>query len=234
MLSDFKIFRYPFMDAVAGKKFSTHGYNYMDIVTDGAINPAVNYPGGAFEEDLYIEFENEDKLLINQEVSNFLIRRYDRAKMWYQPYSQEHATVQGGFGNLYVILKKYKTTVFDPPKENPYVSFREEVVNVGGAGDVSKWLGKNRMVSTYALKIPYIPPKYSNIQYICESNATTWNIKLKAYQIDDNNNADTLLIDLSANAQSEIKSYSTRYDLLLHNRDSDTTKSFYIQLLWIK
>ena len=233
MLSDFKIFRYPFMDPVAGKKFSTHGYNYMDIVTDGAINPAVNYPGGGLEEDLYIEFENEDKLLINHEISNFPIRRYDRAKMWYQPYSQENATVQGGYGNLYVILKKYKTTVFNPPKENPYISYTEEVENIAGAGTVNRWLGKNKIDSAYELKIPYIPIKYKTIQYTLASTATSFSITLTGYGINQSPPVITIF-NISANTQSTSNSYSTRFNLSLENKDTDTTKTFVSNLIWLK
>lgn len=166
MISGYKIDRYDFMTGrIAGTAWiSLHGYEYLDITTDGAINPYANYPDCNTaltqcdpKKLLYLLFDDGEELMINHEQRDYNVAHKKKYKLYYKAPAGGIKTFQGGYGNLYIIRKRFRETYIHYDRKNPEGFYAKGIASMGRG---YAWIGENRPNASWTMIIPYVPPGY--------------------------------------------------------------------------
>lgn len=177
--------KYPFLDEVVRDPIVCSQYRYLTIVSDGGINPNPNINQAGFpRNNLMIEFDNGDVWKIDSETHNLNIERYGSFNFT----NLAHdifigATVQNGYGNLFLILtmEKYRE-VKKFKRHNPHACLTG---NLAPDSSVFYWLGINRPNVAWILAIPFIPFGYSHIHVCFIEKHVDMAANMDAYCCDD-------------------------------------------------
>ena len=223
--------KFSFLEAIVGEEYSLFGYNYLSIIPDGAINPLVNYPGASqnHEPDFYFKFRDNTKVLINGAIENLPVYKQDQIKLYYQAYSQENATLQGGYGNFYLILSRTRIPVFKRCIESP-----SAVINVSLAGGAINhyWIGIEKPISDYNSIIPYIPQGYSKIGWFYWTDSSSHYFKIYQYPQHFNDITDEALNQIATGSGTVAIHGSGRYRIELRNSDG-TPRGFKVYVVFL-
>lgn len=160
-------------------------WDYMDILTDGAINPGNNFQTGTSgNSNLYIQFNDNERVFINREIYNLPIHGKQFFRYWNQVGAGQGATetVETGYRNLWFVCKKYPSLV-RLKKHNPWAC----IVNttVAPAASVFYWVGRNRPNASYILSIPWIPAGYKYFNFCFNTTATNYVCQTGQYSMCD-------------------------------------------------
>lgn len=177
-MDSFLIFKKPLLDVhavPAGYRKIIEGYKFISILTDGGINPSNNVAESAVcqdnDTDCYIEFDNGERIWINQEIRNYGIPirahyfdYYNRIKSASLCLSKD---TEAGYNNLFFILSREKINL-QIHKRPPIAIFNYEIP---ASGSKDYWFGKNKDSATSELLIPWIPEQYKRVRYMVGSDS---------------------------------------------------------------
>lgn len=142
-------------------RVNLHAWRYLDILTDGGINPDNNH-NLYFEGNSLCQIRFDDGYVhnINGEVHNFpLVNK--KFMDFYNTVGQSqidslpNETVETGYGNIWFILKKYPF-VREIIKHNPHFCNTGTIIY---EDSFDYWVGINRPTG-WNLAIPFLPVRY--------------------------------------------------------------------------
>lgn len=151
------------------------GFRYISLLTDGGINPRNNVEEGAIcmdnDTDFYIQFDNGERIWINQEIKNYLIP--PRAH-FFDLINEAKAlslcaskTTEAGFNNLFIVLSRDKIYL-DLYKRSPSDG---AYIEVPAMGNYNLWFGHNRDDASSIVRIPWIPEEYRQFRIAAGTDA---------------------------------------------------------------
>lgn len=212
--NNFILFKYPFDTYLTREKMNAQGYNYVSILTDGAINPKLNF-GYSDISELFLETSKGQKFYINAEITNIPIAGNEYIALTYT--KPTNYFVSGGYGNLFIVLSQKKLIYF-PIKENAQALIDEDVIDSAAK---LIWFGMGGLDSKNGLAIPFIPPHNYVHYHMKISGGVGGTATLTPYSIYNNTYANPITIDTSGDLNIEFCSYC-RFELNIDNTSGTT------------